>query len=126
LDNVPDWIELAQKERFGRIKKPLIVLVGNKVDEKSQRQISYECASTVADLFQIPYVETSALSGFNVELLFRKIAKDLYVEELDRQRQNEDSDIDEEKRKDRKVVKLVKTKEQRKAIPMKLDRCMCS
>ena len=39
LDNVPDWIELAQKERFGRIKKPLIVLVGNKVDEKSQRQV---------------------------------------------------------------------------------------
>ena len=40
LDNVPDWIELAQKERFGRIKKPLIVLVGNKVDENSQRQVS--------------------------------------------------------------------------------------
>ena len=40
LDNVPDWIELAQKERFGRIKKPLIVLVGNKVDEVSQRQVS--------------------------------------------------------------------------------------
>lgn len=40
LDNVPDWIELAQKERFGRIKKPLIVLVGNKVDEKSKRQVS--------------------------------------------------------------------------------------
>ena len=39
LDNVPDWIELAQKERFGRIKKPLIVLVGNKVDEDSQRQV---------------------------------------------------------------------------------------
>lgn len=71
-------------------------------------------------------METSALSGFNVELLFRKIAKDLYVEELDRQRQNEDPDIDEEKRKNRKVVKLVKTKEQRKPIPRKLDTCMCS
>ena len=80
----------------------------------------------MAELFQIPYVETSALSGFNVELLFRKIAKDLYVEELDRQRQNEDPDIHEEKRKAGKVVKLVKTKEQRKAIPRKLDTCMCS
>ena len=80
----------------------------------------------MADLFQIPYVETSALSGFNVELLFRKVAKDLYVEELDRQKQNEDSDIDEEKRKDRKVVKLIKTKEERKAIPRKHDTCMCS
>ena len=89
-------------------------------------QISYECASTVADLFQIPYVETSALSGFNVELLFRKVAKDLYVEELDRQRQIEDSDVQEEKREDGKVVKLFKTKEQRKAIPRKYDRCRCS
>lgn len=71
-------------------------------------------------------METSALSGFNVELLFRKVAKDLYVEELDRQRQNEDPDIDEEKRENRKIVKLVKTKEQRKAIPRNHDRCKCS
>lgn len=71
-------------------------------------------------------METSALSGFNVELLFRKVAKDLYVEELDRQRQNEDLDIDEEKRENRKIVKLVKTKEQRKAIPRNHDRCKCS
>lgn len=40
LDSVPDWIELAQKERYGRIKKPLIVLVGNKVDEQNQREVS--------------------------------------------------------------------------------------
>ena len=71
-------------------------------------------------------METSALSGFNVELLFRKIAKDLYVDELDRQRQNEDSGIDEEKRENRKFVKLVETKEQRKVIPRKNDRCKCS
>lgn len=71
-------------------------------------------------------METSALSGFNVELLFRKVAKDLYVEELDRQRQNEDPDIDEEKRENRKIIKLVKTKEQRKAIPRNHDRCKCS
>ena len=52
----------------------------------------------MADLFQIPYVETSPIKGFNVELLFRKIAKDLYLEDLDGQRQNEDSDIDDEER----------------------------
>ena len=43
------------------------------------------------------------MTGFNVELLFRKIAKDLYVEDLDRQRQNEDSDIDDEERNGRKI-----------------------
>ena len=51
------------------------------------------------------------MTGFNVELLFRKIAKDLYVEDLDRQRQNEDSDIDDEERNGRKIVKVLKTTE---------------
>ena len=80
----------------------------------------------MADLFQIPYVETSAMTGFNVELLFRKIAKDLYVEDLDRQRQNEDSDIDDEERNDRKIVKVLKTTEQKKAIPNRRNTCKCS
>ena len=35
-----DWVELAQKERFGRIRKPFIILVGNKVEEKlSKRRV---------------------------------------------------------------------------------------
>ena len=80
----------------------------------------------MADLFQIPYVETSAMTGFNVELLFRKIAKDLYVEDLDRQRQNENSDIDDEERNDRKIVKVLKTTEQKKAIPNRRNTCKCS
>jgi len=126
LDSVPDWIELAQKERYGRIKKPLIVLVGNKVDEQNQREVSYECANTVADLFQIPYVETSALTGFNVELLFRKIAKDVYVEELARQAQNEDYGIDNGERQHRKAIKLIKSKERKKSIIGKHDWCRCS
>ncbi|XP_067050119.1 ras-related protein Rab-6-like [Acropora muricata] len=106
LDNVPDWIALGQQERQGRLKKPLIVLVGNKLDDTSRRQISYECANSVAELFQIPYVETSAMSGFNVELLFRKVAKDLYVEDLNRLRQNGDPDICEEDRENRKILRL--------------------
>ena len=80
----------------------------------------------MADLFQIPYVETSPMKGFNVELLFRKIAKDLYVEDLDGQRQNEDSDIDGEERNDRKIVKVLKTTEQKKAIPNRRNTCKCS
>ena len=80
----------------------------------------------MADLFQIPYVETSALTGFNVELLFRKIAKDVYVEDLARHAQNEDYGIDNGERKHRKVIKLIKTKERRKAIVGKHDWCRCS
>ena len=73
----------------------------------------------MADLFQIPYVETSPMKEFNVELLFRKIAKDLYVEDLDRQRKDEE-------RNGRKIVKLLKTTEQKKAIPNRRNTCKCS
>ena len=82
----------------------------------------------VSDLiYHFLCVETSAMTGFNVELLFRKIAKDLYVEDLDRQRQNEDSDIDDEERNDRKIVKVLKTiTKQKKAIPNRRNTCKCS
>lgn len=46
------------------------------------------------------------MSGFNVELLFRKVAKDLYVEDLNRLRQNGDPDICEEDRENRKIFRL--------------------
>lgn len=41
LDNVPEWIELALKEKFGRTEDSLIILVGNKVDDKTNRQVGY-------------------------------------------------------------------------------------
>ena len=66
----------------------------------------------------------SRMKGFNIELLFRKIAKDLYVEDLDRQRQNEDSD--DEERNGRKIVKVLKTTEQKNAIPNRRNTCKCS
>ena len=47
LDGVMDWIELAQTERLGRVQKTFIVLVGNKVDEKSKRQVSATTKNTV-------------------------------------------------------------------------------
>ena len=87
-------------------------------------QVSYERANAVAELFQIPYVETSAMSGFNVDLLFRKVAKDLYVEVLDRQRQNGDPDVNKEERENRKNIKL--TTEQKRFIPKKRNMCKCS
>lgn len=62
LDNVADWVELAQKERVGRTKKPLIILVGNKVDQKSKRQVGDLCAEFNNRLFQ----NVLALFWYNV------------------------------------------------------------
>ena len=51
-----------------------------------------------------------AVTGFNVELLFRMIAKDLYVEDRDKRRQDGDSEIEDEERGDRKIAKVLKLK----------------
>lgn len=78
----------------------------------------------MAEFFQIPYVETSAMSGFNVDLLFRKVAKDLYVEDLNRLRQNGNPDNDKEDRENRKILKL--TKEPTRLILKNGNSCKCS
>ena len=81
----------------------------------------------------MPYVETSALIGYNVELLFRKIAKEMLVKELERRRRNRvhgerDLQVDiVEERVDKYVINLQTTEEQKTAIPKKRRRsCKCS
>lgn len=97
-------------------------------------QISYDCANSVAEVFRVPYVETSALTGYNVELLFRKIAKEMFVKDLDRRRRGIRSrdrglDVVEERvYVDRGVINLqtTYTEEQKTAIPRKRRSCKCS
>ena len=58
------------------------ILVGNKVDltaaEQSKRAISREEAERFAEKRLIPYIETSACSGDNVERAFELIAEEIY------------------------------------------------
>ncbi|KAA0193719.1 Ras protein Ral-A [Fasciolopsis buskii] len=44
-----------------------IVLVGNKADLVHERTVPYETAKLLADQWQIPYMETSAKTRFNLE-----------------------------------------------------------
>ena len=76
----------------------------------------------MADLFQIPYVETSALSGFNVDLLFRKVAKDVFVEYLDGLRSNSDSGVTKEDKINNGILTL---KKEQKRTPDKRYICKC-
>lgn len=78
----------------------------------------------MAELFQIPYIETSAMSGFNVDLLFRKVAKDVFVEALDRLRENGEPGISEEDRGNKRILKL--TSEPRRFVPKTGNICKCS
>ena len=65
------------------------------------------------------------MSGFNVDLLFRKVAKDLYVEDLDRLRKNGDADINNENRENSRILKLTAAA-QKRFIPRTRNMCKCS
>ncbi len=50
-----------------------ILLVGNKMDLKSNRKVSYEEAADLANRWNIPYIETSARTRENVDRAFSEI-----------------------------------------------------
>jgi len=69
--NSERWIDDVRNERG---KQVLMVLVGNKSDLHSDRQVSTEEGERKAEEHGIMFLETSAKAGFNVNALFRKIA----------------------------------------------------
>ena len=58
----------------------MIVLVGNKLDDEENRQVSTEEGSNMAKqhgLEDIQFIETSAKTGINVKQLFKNLASNL-------------------------------------------------
>uniref|UniRef100_A8MZI4 RAB37, member RAS oncogene family n=3 Tax=Homininae TaxID=207598 RepID=A8MZI4_HUMAN len=53
------------------------MLLGNKADMSSERVIRSEDGETLAREYGVPFLETSAKTGMNVELAFLAIAKEL-------------------------------------------------
>ena len=45
----------------------------------SQRQVNKVCGQALADKYKLDYLETSARSGFNVELVFQILAESLWL-----------------------------------------------
>ncbi|VFV45885.1 ras-related protein rab-37-like [Lynx pardinus] len=71
FDNIRAWLteihEYAQRD-------VVIMLLGNKADVSSERVIRSEDGETLAREYGVPFMETSAKTGMNVELAFLAIA----------------------------------------------------
>ena len=65
-----NWIK---KEKLKHGDK-LLMLVGNKCDLEREREVDRRTAEELADSLNIPYIETSAKEGINVELAFVTLA----------------------------------------------------
>lgn len=74
FDNIRAWLteihEYAQRD-------VVIMLLGNKADVSSERVIRSEDGEMLAKEYGVPFMETSAKTGMNVELAFLAIAKEL-------------------------------------------------
>lgn len=72
--NTSKWIDDVRTERGDDV---IIVLVGNKTDLNDKRQVSADEGEKKAKEYNVLFVETSAKAGYNVKVLFRKIAQAL-------------------------------------------------
>lgn len=68
--DVEHWLRELQN-CVGRVS---LVLVGNKSDQKTKREVDPSEASDFAQKIGIPYFETSAKTGYNVDKVFAKAA----------------------------------------------------
>ena len=72
FSNVQNWFNTAQK--FGLSSIPRL-LIGNKTDLQEERKIIKPMADHLAEKLNCTYYETSAKTGDNVKLIFKKTAE---------------------------------------------------
>ncbi|XP_061387251.1 ras-related protein Rab-27A-like [Musca vetustissima] len=61
---ISNWLEQLRQHAYS--EDPDVVLCGNKCDLHDFRVISHEQASALAERYKLPYIETSACTGYNV------------------------------------------------------------
>lgn len=78
FDNIQNWISEFNNKNS---KSAKLILVGNKIDLISDRQVPHEIAQNFANNNQISYIEASALTGENVNDVFETL-ENLAVQNL--------------------------------------------
>jgi Ras-related protein Rab-1A len=74
FNNVKQWLNEIDRYASENVNK---LLVGNKCDSTSKRQVEYNTAKQFADEIGIPFLETSAKDSTNVESAFMTMAGEI-------------------------------------------------
>ncbi|XP_035258877.1 ras-related protein Rab-26-like [Anguilla anguilla] len=74
FDNIQAW--LTEIHEYAQ-QNVVLMLLGNKADSTHQRVVRREEGEKLAKEFGVPFMETSAKSGLNVDLAFTAAAKEL-------------------------------------------------
>lgn len=84
LTNRPTFIKSIRLMRMMDFSKtrPILYLVGNKLDLRRERKVSYEEALKTSSEFNSAYFEVSALTGEGVNRFQKRLIKDLLTRRL--------------------------------------------
>ena len=74
FNNVKQWLNEIDRYANESVNK---LLVGNKSDLASKRQVEFATAKAFADEIGVPYIETSAKNATNVEQAFMTMAAEI-------------------------------------------------
>jgi len=75
--NIRNWMKNIEQHASTNVVK---ALVGNKCDLKeSERAVSYSQGKSLAEEYGIPFFETSAKTGEQVQEVFTGLAKEIYM-----------------------------------------------
>ncbi|KAJ7521983.1 hypothetical protein O6H91_19G077400 [Diphasiastrum complanatum] len=75
FEHVPRWLEELRTHADGNI---VIMMVGNKADLDSLREVPTEAAKEYAEKEGLFFIETSALEATNVESAFYTVLSEIY------------------------------------------------
>ena len=75
FDNIDKWFSELKSSADNDINA---MLIGNKCDLEKERKVTMEEAQKKAKLFNIAFMETSALNGTNVEKAFNELVSSVY------------------------------------------------
>ena len=101
-----------QYSQIVNIKEKILYLIGNKVDDIKNRAIKKKDALDLANKLNVKYFETSAISGENINNVFKRLFLDLY-----NKNRTDDSEENLEKNKQKDNVEL------KNNIPKKKKKC---
>ncbi|XP_004596685.2 ras-related protein Rab-26 isoform X2 [Ochotona princeps] len=80
FDSIQAWLTEIKEHAQHNV---VLMLLGNKVDSTQERVVKREDGEKLAKEYGLPFMETSAKTGLNVELAFMAIAKELRQRSLE-------------------------------------------
>ena len=119
FDTIATWMDNIKE--YADVDTLAVFIVGNKTDLADERQVSAKEAQALASSLHIPYFETSAKAGYNVEHIFEELCAEMIAKEKNSAGQSAQNKIPIEKTKD--VGQNLNMENMLKKQPKKLKVC---